>query len=233
MERVELIRECEAVQVPAGNVITLEKGIEVLITQSLGGTYTLQVPAYGGLYRIAGKDADALGKTPEAAAATAFSSGDLEAMVWDQLKTCFDPEIPVNIVDLGLVYGMELASLPDGTHKVDVKMTLTAQGCGMGASIAIDAKHKLLTIAGIAEADVDVVWDSAVESADDFARGTRAPRPGVNPRARFLEPESTRVARRYQPRAASRSPMSAASTNQRAEVPHPEEEVRWACPQRG
>jgi len=106
MERVELIRECEAIQVPAGNVITLQKGVEVFITQSLGGTYTLQVPAYGGLYRIAGKDSDALGKTAESAAATAFSSGDLEAMVWDQLKTCFDPEIPVNIVDLGLVYGM-------------------------------------------------------------------------------------------------------------------------------
>jgi probable FeS assembly SUF system protein SufT len=159
MERVELIRECEAIQVPAGNVITLQKGVEVFITQSLGGTYTLQVPAHGGLYRIAGKDSDALGKTAESAAATAFSSGDLEAMVWDQLKTCFDPEIPVNIVDLGLVYGMELTSLPDGTHKVDVKMTLTAQGCGMGATIAIDAKHKLLTIAGITEADVDVVWD--------------------------------------------------------------------------
>src|SRR5207247_6184191 len=98
MERVELIRECEAVQVPAGNVITLEKGVEVFITQSLGGTYTLQVPAYGGLYRVAGKDADALGKTPGAAAATAFSGSDLETMVWDQLKTCFDPEIPVNIV---------------------------------------------------------------------------------------------------------------------------------------
>jgi probable FeS assembly SUF system protein SufT len=159
MERVELIRECEAVQVPAGNVITLEKGVEVFITQSLGGTYTLQVPARGGLYRIAGKDADALGKTAESAAATAFSSGDLEARVWDQLKTCFDPEIPINIVELGLVYGMELTSLPDGTHKVGVKMTLTAQGCGMGATIAIDAKHKLLTIAGITEADVDVVWD--------------------------------------------------------------------------
>src|SRR5277367_4054285 len=106
MERVELIRECEGVQVPAGNKMMLEKGLEAFITQSLGGTYTLQVPAHGGLFRIAGKDADALGKTPEAAAATALSSGDLETMVWEQLKTCFDPEIPVNIVDLGLVYGL-------------------------------------------------------------------------------------------------------------------------------
>src|SRR5712692_11008124 len=159
MERVELSRDCVAVQIPAGTSVTLEKGVEVFITQALGGTYTLQVPAHGGLYRINNKDADAIGKTHDAAPSAAGSSGDLEAMVWDQLKTCFDPEIPVNIVDLGLVYGMELASLPDGTHKVDVKMTLTAQGCGMGASIAIDAKHKLLTIAGITEADVDVVWD--------------------------------------------------------------------------
>jgi len=159
MERVELTRDCEGVQVPAGNKITLEKGVEVFITQSLGGTYTVQAQAYGGLFRIAGADADALGKTPAEAAATEVASGDLEAMVWDQLKTCFDPEIPVNIVDLGLVYGMEVGPAPDGTHKVDVKMTLTAQGCGMGATIAVDAKHKILTIPGISEANVDLVWD--------------------------------------------------------------------------
>src|SRR5215469_16655741 len=135
MERVEITRDCEAIQIPAGTRVTLEKGIEVFITQSLGGTYTLQVPAYGGLFRVAAKDADALGKTPEAASSVA--EGDLESMVWQQLKTCFDPEIPVNIVDLGLVYGMELTPLDDGTHRVDVKMTLTAQGCGMGATIAV------------------------------------------------------------------------------------------------
>jgi|SRR5579864_7658397 probable FeS assembly SUF system protein SufT len=159
MERVELTRDCEAVQIPAGIPTTLEKGIEVFITQSLGGTYTLQVPAHGGLFRIAGKDADALGKTPAEAATTAVSAGDIETMVWDQLKTCFDPEIPVNIVDLGLVYGMEVAPADDGTHKVEVKMTLTAQGCGMGASIALDARQKLLTIPGITDANVELVWD--------------------------------------------------------------------------
>ena len=159
MERVELQRECEAVQIPAGTTTTLEKGLEVFITQSLGGTFTLQVPAYNGLYRIAGKDADAIGKTAAEAAATATPSGDLEAMVWEQLKTCYDPEIPVNIVDLGLVYGMEVTPQSDGTSKVDVKMTLTAQGCGMGASIAFDAKGKLMTIAGVSEANVDLVWD--------------------------------------------------------------------------
>jgi probable FeS assembly SUF system protein SufT len=159
MERVELTRDCEAVQIPAGTRTTLEKGIEVFITQSLGGTYTLQVPSHGGLFRIAGKDADAVGKKPEEASETTTPSGDLEAMVWDQLKTCFDPEIPVNIVDLGLVYGLEMTPQDDGTQKVDVKMTLTAQGCGMGATIAFDAKQKLMTIAGISEANVDIVWE--------------------------------------------------------------------------
>jgi probable FeS assembly SUF system protein SufT len=159
MERVELTRECEGVQVPAGNKMTLEKGLEAFITQSLGGTFTVQVPAYGGLFRIAGKDADALGKTPEEAGTVASSGGDLEAMVWEQLKTCFDPEIPVNIVDLGLVYGMEVKDAEDGTKKVEIKMTLTAQGCGMGASIALDARHKIMSLAGVSEADVDLVWD--------------------------------------------------------------------------
>ncbi|MGH7841630.1 MAG: putative Fe-S cluster assembly protein SufT [Candidatus Binataceae bacterium] len=159
MERVELARECQAVQIPAGNTVMLEKGVEVFITQSLGGTFTLQVPAYGGLFRIQGADADALGRAAEAMASAAISEGDLESMVWEQLKTCFDPEIPVNIVDLGLVYGMELSAVAEGGHKVDVKMTLTAQGCGMGATIAIDAKQKIMSIAGITEANVDLVWD--------------------------------------------------------------------------
>ena len=160
MERVELTRECEGVQVPAGNKMMLEKGLEAFITQSLGGTFTLQVPAYGGLFRVAGKDADALGKTPEdAGVVSASGGGDLEAMVWEQLKTCFDPEIPVNIVDLGLVYGMEVKDADDGTKKVEVKMTLTAQGCGMGASIATDARYKIMTLPGVSEADVDLVWD--------------------------------------------------------------------------
>ncbi|HLK87759.1 MAG TPA: putative Fe-S cluster assembly protein SufT [Candidatus Binataceae bacterium] len=159
MERVELTRECGAIQVPLGSPITLEKGLEVFITQSLGGSFTVQVPAYGGLYRIAGKDADALGKSAEDAASLAAASGDLEAMVWEQLKTCYDPEIPVNIVDLGLVYAMEVLPLEGGAKRVDVKMTLTAQGCGMGASIAIDARQKLLSLPGVGEANVDLVWD--------------------------------------------------------------------------
>ena len=158
MERVELSREVEAIQVPGGHTVTLEKGWDVVITQSLGGSYTVQVPAYGGLFRIAGKDADALGKEPESAPAAAPAGGDLERQVWDVLKTCFDPEIPVNIVDLGLVYDMRIA--PEGdARRVDVKMTLTAPGCGMGTSIAADARYKLLALPGVAGADVQIVWE--------------------------------------------------------------------------
>jgi probable FeS assembly SUF system protein SufT len=118
------------------------------------------VPAYGGLYRIAARDADALGKTPEeTAGAVAAIGNDVESMAWEQLKTCYDPEIPVNIVDLGLVYGLEVNLDGDGGSRIDVKMTLTAQGCGMGASIAFDAKQKLMTVPGVIEANVDLVWD--------------------------------------------------------------------------
>ena len=157
MEHIQLTRDTEAVQIPGGHVVTLEQGWEVLLTQSLGGSFTVQVPAMGGLYRIAGRDADALGKEVPAEA-TAAPAGDLEQQVWAMLKTCYDPEIPVNIVDLGLVYDMRIA--PEGDAiRVDIKMTLTAQGCGMGGAIAADARAKLLDLPGVAEADVQIVWD--------------------------------------------------------------------------
>jgi len=159
-EQVELQRDCEAVQIPAGYTVTLPKGTVAVITQSLGGTYTLQVPSFGGLFRISSGDIDAIGK--EAAAvevAGDAADGDLQSQVWAQLKTCFDPEIPVNIVDLGLVYDLQIADLPDGGHHVDVKMTLTAPGCGMGGHIAQDARQKIMTLPGVEEADVEVVWD--------------------------------------------------------------------------
>ena len=162
-EPIKLTRDCEVVAVPAGHTLTLPQGTDVMITQSLGGSYTLLVPSYGGLFRLANRDADGIGKetTP---AETLVSSGQaltgeaLEKEVWQALKTCFDPEIPVNIVDLGLIYGMEISQLAGGT-RVDVKMTLTAQGCGMGASIAGDARSKILDLPGVVEADVQVVWD--------------------------------------------------------------------------
>jgi probable FeS assembly SUF system protein SufT len=159
MERVELSRDCDAVQVPSGDVVRLKKGTEVTVTQALGGTFTVQVPAYGGLFRIAGKDADAIGKDPAEFAGAQLADGDLESMVWEQLRSCYDPEIPVNIVDLGLVYAMAVTPRPEGGSVVEVKMTLTAQGCGMGASIAFDAKQKIMGLPGVAEANVDLVWD--------------------------------------------------------------------------
>ncbi len=158
MERVELTRDVEAVQIPAGDPMTLEKGSVAFITQSLGGTFTVQVPTYGGLFRIDGADADAIGKTPTAAATGPTEGGDLEQQVWEVLRSCYDPEIPVNIVDLGLVYDMRLTHEGD-QNRVDVKMTLTAPGCGMGTSIAADARRKLLALPDVVEANVDLVWD--------------------------------------------------------------------------
>lgn len=158
-DQVELARDCEAVQIPAGLTVTLPKGTVGIITQSLGGSYTLQVPSFGGLYRVAPQDADALGKEAEASTAAVQGTESLEARVWEQLKTCYDPEIPVNIVDLGLVYDMRISDLSGGTSKVDVKMTLTAPGCGMGGFIAQEARQKLLQVQGVTEADVEVVWD--------------------------------------------------------------------------
>lgn len=160
-EVVSLARDCEAIEIPAGHKVTLPKGTDVIVTQSLGGTYTLMVPSFGGLFRVSGTDGDAIGKTVISvdAAPAPVDPGDLEKMVWDQLKSCYDPEIPVNIVDLGLIYDMHILPLPEGANRVEVKMTLTAQGCGMGASIASDAQYKIMTLPGVREADVQVVWD--------------------------------------------------------------------------
>jgi probable FeS assembly SUF system protein SufT len=154
---VELTRDCEVVQIPHGTPTLLPKGTAVDITQTLGGTYT--VYAGGGLFRVAGKDADALGLAPTA---EATGGGALtEDRIWQTLKTCYDPEIPVNIVDLGLVYDMEMTKLAEGSHRVGVKMTLTAPGCGMGPAIAGDAEQKLLSLDGVDEARVEIVWDPA------------------------------------------------------------------------
>lgn len=160
-ERVQFVRECDVVQIPAGHRLTLPKGTEGSITQSLGGTYTLQIPKLGALVRLAGHDADAIGLEVVAPQAPARSGegGDIEREVWEALKTCFDPEIPVNIVDLGLVYDLRVDPSPSGAARVAVKMTLTAQGCGMGATIAADAQQKIEQLAGVEDARVDIVWD--------------------------------------------------------------------------
>ena len=157
---VELSRDCEAVQIPVGTVVRLPARTPVDITQTLGGTYTVQ--AQGGLYRIAAKDRDALGIESSSSTAREKESKECaadEKLVWDTLKTCYDPEIPVNIVDLGLVYDLHIDALPDGKNSVAVKMTLTAPGCGMGGVIAGDAQVKLLELPGVDEARVEIVWD--------------------------------------------------------------------------
>jgi probable FeS assembly SUF system protein SufT len=155
-------REVEAIQIPSGLKTTIPAGTPGVITQTLGGSYT--IATYQGLCRIAEKDLDALGfEAPasgngEKPARTSDEPVD-EKAVWDQLRQCYDPEIPVNIVDLGLVYDCQLLKNPDGGTKVEVKMTLTAPGCGMGPAIAHDAQSKILSIDGVDEADVQLVWD--------------------------------------------------------------------------
>src|SRR5437870_5585429 len=171
----ELTRDCEAVQIPHGATVQLPKGTPVDITQTLGGSYT--VHCHGGLFRIAGKDADALGiEAANSGAAKAASQKPAQAdeqEVWAALRTCYDPEIPVNIVDLGLVYDMQLKKLPSGQSRVDVKMTLTAPGCGMGGVIAGDAQQKLLMLDGIEEATVEIVWEPAWHQSMITAQGRK------------------------------------------------------------
>jgi len=151
------------VQIPQGTTISIPQGTLAVITQTLGDTYTIQLPTVGGLYRIADKDADALGKKSKglpAAAATTEGHGRVsEEIVWEELKQVYDPEIPINVVDLGLIYDLRINSLPSGGNKVVVQMNLTAQGCGMGPSIAKDAQHRIEALPDVAEAEVRVVWD--------------------------------------------------------------------------
>lgn len=156
---ITLSRDCDAVQIPSGHPIVLPSGMVVVITQSLGGTYTVATP--GGLARIDIKDADALGLDPEKGIQKIQIEGSREDAIWNQLKTVFDPEIPVNVVDLGLIYDCQVTSSDDGKTNVLVKMTLTAPGCGMGPTIAADARNKILALEGIDEADVELVWDPA------------------------------------------------------------------------
>jgi probable FeS assembly SUF system protein SufT len=153
-----LTRDCDAIQIPSGNPIVLPIGTSVIITQSLGGTYTVATQA--GLARIDEKDIDALGIDPGGASTGKQAvEGSLEEAVWNQLKTVFDPEIPVNVVDLGLIYDCAVEKNDTGQTTVRVQMTLTAPGCGMGPTIAADARQKVLILDGVDDATVDLVWD--------------------------------------------------------------------------
>jgi probable FeS assembly SUF system protein SufT len=164
-----LSRDCAAIRIPSGEPLNLPAGTPVTLTQSLGGTYTVQAPSLGGLFRIAGSDGDALGLPVPGGAGPASAPGRQqsagpsgpvnETAVWDRLRTVYDPEIPVNIVDLGLVYDLRILPASAAGERVEVKMTLTAPGCGMGGAIAADAQSKIAAVPGVAEAEVALVWD--------------------------------------------------------------------------
>ena len=162
---LELSREVEAIQIPSGDTFKLPAGTKVILTQSLGGTYTVATDQ--GLARISEQYSDALGleeqkneqpATEKVNSEIDVSDDDYKSAVWEQLRTVFDPEIPVNIVDLGLIYDCTVIE-EDDTKQASVKMTLTAPGCGMGPTIAADAENKINNINGIDDAKVELVWD--------------------------------------------------------------------------
>lgn len=158
-EPVRFERDCDAVIVPQGERVSLPAGSVGYITQALGGSFTVFVE--GNLFRIAGEDADAIGKEPPEALELPDSATDedVERLVWRQLQTCFDPEIPINVVDLGLIYSCQVLPAQDGKRKVEVSMTLTAPGCGMGEFLVEDVRSKLELVPTVTEADVELVFD--------------------------------------------------------------------------
>ncbi len=161
-EEVTFSRNAEAVMIPSGERVLVPTGSRATITQSLGGSYTV-ITDRGLMVRVSGREVEAIGKTPEnipeVKPGEEVTAEKLEQLVWDQLKTCFDPEIPVNIVDLGLVYLCELQPADGGGKNVKIKMTLTAPGCGMGPVLAHDVKQKVESLPGVTSADVEVVFD--------------------------------------------------------------------------
>jgi len=160
-EEVTFSRSAEAIMIPSGERVLVPEGAQATITQSLGGAYTL-ITDRGLMVRISGREVEAIGKTPAevlgASEIEALTKEKVEEAVWEQLKTCYDPEIPVNIVDLGLVYQCELTET-EGQFDVKIKMTLTAPGCGMGPVLASDVKMKVESLAGVRNAEVEVVFD--------------------------------------------------------------------------
>ena len=159
-EEVTFSRNAEAIMIPSGEKVLVPQGAQATITQSLGGAYTL-ITDRGLMVRVAGPEVEAIGKTPNEISELKpeeLTPEKLESMVWDALKTCYDPEIPVNIVDLGLVYLCELDDTEEGKN-VKIKMTLTAPGCGMGPVLATDVKTKIEALPGVKNADVEVVFD--------------------------------------------------------------------------
>jgi len=172
-ESVRLSRDCEVVQIPEGLRVRIARGTEVRVMQSLGGTFTVMTE-YGTMVRIDPKDADAIGeKTAEPVPATepsetALTAEQVQERVWHALRSVFDPEIPVNVVELGLVYKNEATPLPEGGYKVFVQMTLTAPGCGMGPVLQQDALWKIKRVPGAKDVTVDIVveppWNQTMMS---------------------------------------------------------------------
>ena len=158
-EPVVLKRDCKAIVVPAGIEVELPVDSLVYVTQAMGGSFTIYFE--GNLYRVAGGDADALGrepiKPPEIPAGA--SDEDFENLVWDQMRTVYDPEIPINVVDLGLIYACQINKLDNGERKVNIEMTLTAPGCGMGDILVEDIREKVAIIPTVQQADVELVFD--------------------------------------------------------------------------
>ncbi len=152
-----LLRDCPATVIPAGDAVTLPAGLNVFVTQTLGGNVTVRTEQ--GLFRIAQEHAGAVAGLAAADAPAPVATAFSEEAVWSALRTCYDPEIPVNIVDLGLVYDLAVEPTPAGGHRVEVKMTLTAPGCGMGPTIAADARQKIAALPTVEHAAVHIVWD--------------------------------------------------------------------------
>jgi probable FeS assembly SUF system protein SufT len=155
---IKLSRECEVIEIPSGVKMKLPEGSEVRVMQFVGSSYTI-VSDYG-MFRIDVKDADAIGLTPAAAASNGESGQQFsEKLVWDQLKTVFDPEIPVNIADLGLIYACDITPGESGEHRIDIKMSMTAPGCGMGNVLKSDVESKLKSLPTVKEVNVELVFD--------------------------------------------------------------------------
>ena len=157
-ELIELNRACEAIEIPSGIKRILQSGTRVRISQFLGTGYTV-MSDMGCMFRIDGKDADALGLTPPPEALKAAEGTFNNQMVWDQLKTVYDPEIPVNIVDLGLIYSCKITDQEQGGKKIDIKMSMTAPGCGMGNVLKADVENKMSRLPEVKQVDVEVVFE--------------------------------------------------------------------------
>jgi probable FeS assembly SUF system protein SufT len=158
---ITLSRDCEVIEIPSGNMSILPAGTPVRICQSLGSSYTITGGQYGYMYRIDARNADALGLPTVQELPASEQKPFSEQLVWDELKTIFDPEIPVNVVDLGLIYGCTISDAEESGHKIDIKMSMTAPGCGMGNVLKADVENKLKRLPDVKAVEVEIVFEPA------------------------------------------------------------------------